>query len=388
MPKKVVSLSKSHRLILRLLAGAGLPASLSRAKLCDLMQMSTPGVSRLVQDLISWKIVVEVGLLIDSKKIGRPQTTLALNERIGYFYTIHIDSDSTQLSIVRISGKVLIQKKLASNFLQDPSLFFADIVGQLVEMADHISLSKNKILGTGLTMACQLDTSNRIALADLIFWHKNVAIYDILQPMLAHNLSIAPRLHALGLTHLLYSSTPSDHLYAIDWGSSIRGISILNKSIYCGENSSRSSLAHYSVDTKGKLCHCGKRGCLQQYLSQWVLLSQWHDEVANLGDVHFEQMLQAASQAQSASDKVAHQLLQQATHYLALSIQAVMSILNSEQILLFGENFQNDYIYHQLVKAIHQLEHNFPIQKLHRSRLIDDNPNLAAHTLIVSDTFF
>lgn len=140
---------------------------------------------------------------------------------------------------------------------------------------------------------------------------------------------------------------------------------VIDHQLFRGANRVGLELGHTTVQLDGALCRCGKRGCLEAYVSDYALAR----EAATIleehsGDVALHlSMLEALHDRAKGGDGAARAVFQRAGRYLALGIANVISLYDPSTIILSGARLQFDFLYaDDVLKDIRQ-------QKIHAGRL-------------------
>jgi len=100
------------------------------------------------------------------------------------------------------------------------------------------------------------------------------------------------------------------------------------------------------VDPEGPLCDCGKRGCLESYLSDQAILATAQKEV----DASIQDLGQLLVLAQ-AGNHAAAMVLTRAGRLLGQEIANVVNILDPRLILISGEGVRMGDIFFSALRA-------------------------------------
>ena len=129
--------------------------------------------------------------------------------------------------------------------------------------------------------------------------------------------------------------------------------------IQTGSSNRCSELGHIPVVRGGKLCTCGKRGCLETVASPTALCEDARallspDETPLLwklaGGGRAEHVpLEAVLQAAAQRDTAVTALTERSLEYMAQALRAVSYILDPEKIILYGRIFENEYYLSRLI---------------------------------------
>jgi glucokinase len=118
---------------------------------------------------------------------------------------------------------------------------------------------------------------------------------------------------------------------------------IVNGDIMYGADGFAGELGHVTVNTNGRMCGCGKKGCLETYVSAtgirrtvYKLLAD-HTEDSPLRRITFDDLTgEMITEAALSGDKIAIEAFEYTGRILGLKLADVIAIAMPEAIILFG----------------------------------------------------
>jgi N-acetylglucosamine repressor len=115
----------------------------------------------------------------------------------------------------------------------------------------------------------------------------------------------------------------------ISIGSGVGTAVVMEGKIYRGANNIAGEIGHSTIDPHGKLCECGKRGCLQTYITDLAMLQEANQimPVASLDEL-FSLM--------KAGESWAYNIIDRACTYIAVTVSSVVCTYNPDTIVLTG----------------------------------------------------
>lgn len=121
-----------------------------------------------------------------------------------------------------------------------------------------------------------------------------------------------------------------DSMIYIVLGTGVGAAIIYEGNLLYGESNTAGESGHMTVDPKGRLCHCGSRGCLETYASGPALA---RDYAAASGEtISGAEITQRAS----AGEAVALRVLREAGAALGIAIASMAMTVNIEQFVIGG----------------------------------------------------
>lgn len=132
-----------------------------------------------------------------------------------------------------------------------------------------------------------------------------------------------------------------ENLIVVNVNQGIGSGIFLNGQLFQGDGGGAGEIGHVVVvEENGKLCRCGRRGCLETVSNVPIVLEQLH--MKSIDEVR------AALQA---GDPHAIEVVRRAAHYLGIALANVVSILNIRKIVLIGEMTQLGEVWLDEVRA-------------------------------------
>jgi predicted NBD/HSP70 family sugar kinase len=163
----------------------------------------------------------------------------------------------------------------------------------------------------------------------------------------------------------------------IGWGIGL-GM-VLNAELFRGHNGFAGEFSHIPLFANGKLCSCGKSGCLETETSLLVIIEKAKEGVQN-GKIsvlkpsqlqHYEEASEAMIMAVQDGDRYAVELFSEAGYNIGRGVAILIHLLNPEVIILSGRGSTAGKIWQA------------PIQQALNEHCI---PRLAANTMIETST--
>lgn len=128
------------------------------------------------------------------------------------------------------------------------------------------------------------------------------------------------------------------HLIMLTLGTGIGGGIVLGRELYIGARNAGAELGHTIVETGGRLCGCGQRGCVEQYASATAIAreaaaARTENPVTKIPD---EPTTEDVFKAAADGDEIAQQVIEEAIRYLAAACVTFVRALDPQIIVLGG----------------------------------------------------
>jgi predicted NBD/HSP70 family sugar kinase len=220
----------------------------------------------------------------------------------------------------------------------DPEVYISKAETLIVE-AMHISEEKELALkGLGVAIWGMVNSqSNVIHFAPNLNWHdvslktRWMDLFNI--PVFIENDANAS---ALGEYYFGNGQGIEDFLYlSMDIGVGA-GI-IANGRLFRGFSGYAGEIGHVTIDPKGALCNCGKRGCLETEIGRLIIVEQYK-ELTHCSNISLEQIIERGQ----AGDLTARKIFRDAGIAIGIGISAAINLLNPGAII-FGWSLGKAY---------------------------------------------
>jgi len=253
---------------------AGQPVS--RARIAAATSLTKTTVSSLVDDLVSARLVTELGPEARGK-IGRPGSDLALN-RAGYVgIGLEINVDYIAVCTADLVGEVrYLRTRPRDNRGQSPAKVLGRAVRMTrtaVELAEAAQLT---VAGLAVAVPGPVETDRGLLrLAPNLGW-VDVPVADILADRFAaHDLAVVvdneANLAALG--ELWFGGHEDlDDFVHVSGEIGVGGGIVIGGELFRGVRGFAGEIGHVVVQPDGPRCRCGARGCLEQVAGQEAIL--------------------------------------------------------------------------------------------------------------------
>jgi N-acetylglucosamine repressor len=125
----------------------------------------------------------------------------------------------------------------------------------------------------------------------------------------------------------------------------IGGALLINGEIFFGTSFTAGEVGHMSIYADGPVCHCGNKGCWEEYISIDTIVRKYEAKGRVLEGKNFKGKFENLI-LKSKKDKVAKDVLIEMMHYLAVGITNLTNIINPQFVMIggMGEKIPSAYI--------------------------------------------
>jgi predicted NBD/HSP70 family sugar kinase len=350
--------------------------SQSVAGLSRELRVSIPRCMKSLLELSKLGFIREVGLAPSTG--GRRPVMYSINPRLLYLVSVAMDQFVTRIAIHDLSNNVISKVETHEFTLQNNEECLKELTSLIKNFICNTGIDTSIILGVGIGMPGFIDVVKGVNYSYMPIGGNTLVNYISTELSLPVYIDNDSRLIALAeLRFGAARNTKNCMVLNMSWGTGL-GM-VLDDKIFRGHNGFAGEFSHIPLFANGKLCSCGKQGCLETEASLVVIIEKAIEginagrltKMKGLSSVHLDQSMEIFLAAVNHGDKFATELLSSAAYTIGQGVAVLVHILNPEVIIISGRG--------SLAGKVLQA----PIQHALNEHCI---PRLAANTIIqVSD---
>ena len=339
--KMAISELKRYKLRMQVLLYLYTKSLQSALSLSKKIHVSLPTVRSILDDLIEEKIIRIAGM--GNSKGGRRPILYSHANDAYYILAIELGHYNGKAQLFNSLNHEISTVHEFSTNINDPKLE-EHIDKILNDLTQEAKLEKNKIAALGISMPGLIDAKNGLNRTIKNPEYRNVkqrlsARFKI--PVYIEN---DARMQALGeFVFGKAKNTQNTLVLNWDWGLGL-GM-ILNGQIYQGSNGSAGEFSHIRLSQEGKLCRCGKQGCLETIASAEVLIEMAQEAIKQGATSQLTRLFSKTPEQLKVSDiiqcaqngdELSISLLNKLGTRLAWGLSILIQLYNPELIVLNG----------------------------------------------------
>lgn len=249
----------NRSLVLRALHLGG-PAS--RADLAKLIDVTPATVSAVVRELASEGFVEELGRST-ARGVGKPATMIGIRPDGRHVVALDLSANHQVVgAVVDLNGKVLAQRSRPRGDAIGESLIalVVDLCGELAELATA------PLLGVGIATPGYVEASGVVGTATRLHW-TGVALDAALRDVVDAPVHVINDANASAIAELTFGDGDNRDLVVVRVDEGVGAGIVLDGVLHIGRTGGGGELGHVVIDPAGPPCECGKRGCLETFVS-------------------------------------------------------------------------------------------------------------------------
>jgi len=229
----------------------------------------------------------------------------------------------------------------------------AETVEGLIAEAE---IEREKLVGVGIGLAGVIDSTRGICRYSPILNWRNVPLRDLLEERLSIPVYIDNDVNTLTLAEKLFGAGQGvDDFLTVTVGRGVGMGIVVNGQLYRGTRGGGGEFGHTVVDPEGPLCGCGKRGCLEAYVSDPAIVRMAREAIqrGGLSIVPEELSVERVVALAWEGNEVARYIFDRAGRVLGMGIANLINIFNPRLIIISGEGVRaGDLLFEPMREAV------------------------------------
>ena len=256
---------------------------------------------------------------------------------------IDIGGTNTQFGIVDENGGIIAQNSIPTTGYNDINAYIIALHSALQhELAGHDK--KIDLVGIGIGAPNANYNKGTIEHAPNLDWPGIIPLCNLIKQYFDVPIAITNDANAAAIGEMVYGGAKGmKNFIVITLGTGLGSGIVVNGELVYGHTGFAGEMGHVTIVPSGRKCNCGRRGCLETYVSAsgikrtlYKILSDNNGQ-SNLSKISFEQMTsKMIADAANEGDKVAMEAFKQTGKKLGLAIVNVIATISPEAIFLFG----------------------------------------------------
>lgn len=314
--------------------------TLSKPEICRLTNMTTPTISKIIDELITEGWVVDQG---QGASIGgkRPHI-FSLNPDAAYIMGIDLGREQLKIAIFSLRKEIIGSVQTFPSLLEshDNIAILQDLKEKIEKSLTDLNIPKVKIKVAGVSLPGLIDNEGN-SFTYLTFSEGNIR--KKLEEMLGIPVFIDNDSSTMALAeHTFGSAREASHALCVSISECIGMGMILNGRPYTGFKGMAGEFGHIRIPGTEDLCYCGKIGCLETVAAGRSIVKKARQAIESgkataiarrADEVTLESIIRAAQ----ADDIFAIELLQGASEYIGEALAGLIHLFNPELIVIGGK---------------------------------------------------
>ena len=260
-------------------------------------------------------------------------------------HKIGIDLGGTKTEGILLDEKleVIERKRLPTNQQEG----YSSIVNLIKNLVDDLKQKTDDSVSIGICTPGALSKQSGVIKNSNTQCLIGKDIKNDLENVLKQKVSIENDANCFTLAESKLGSAKNfDMVFGVIMGTGVGGGIVIKEQIHNGRTNIAGEWGHHCIKPEGNSCYCGKRGCVETYLSGPALEKRWNDLSGKRQTI--SEILQNSDESMFATWK--NELLEN----FALALGNVIDILHPDAIVLGGGLSNIPFLYDEGQSYVHQ----------------------------------
>ncbi|MDE3181846.1 MAG: ROK family protein [Bacteroidota bacterium] len=316
--------------------------NLSCADLTNRIQKSFPVTSNLIEELLAQKLVSEKGYAPSTG--GRKPLTYSIHKDVMYLVSVAMDQYVTKIAIMDMQNDFVSPIEKIFLPLADNPKALETLQQKIIQLIDFSGIPKEKFVAVGIGMPGFVNVEKGINYSFLQL-AGNESITSHLSKTIGLPVYIDNDSSLIALAEFYFGGAKNEKnamVINIGWGIGL-GM-ILNGELFRGHDGFAGEFSHIPLFLNGKLCWCGKVGCLETETSLLLMIKSAKEGIdsgrlSKLKSLPFDDLelaYEGIAKAVLEGDQFAAELFSKAGYNIGKGLAILIHLLNPRKIILSG----------------------------------------------------
>ena len=290
---------------------------ISRQEIADKLGLSLPTVNQNLKMLMEEGLIEYVGNFTSTG--GRRAQAITINNNARKAVSVNIRADHINVDIVGLKGQIIYSMTVKAHFNKNSS-YIEKLADAVRHAAAYAGADEKDILGVGITIPGILDEDKQILISAPPLKVKNYNLTKLIAAI-GYPAIVMNDARAEAYADHWFNGKPEDEKIYIMLGEGVGGAYINASAIRSGVHNRGGEFGHMVIHPGGKQCLCGKKGCLEAYVSEKALSSELNTSL--------EDFFAQAEQGNPGNVKVLNEYMDN----LALGINNIYTMMDCNIVL-------------------------------------------------------
>jgi glucokinase len=254
---------------------------------------------------------------------------------------IDIGGTGTAFGVVNRRGDILVKDSMSTKGHATVENYIAALKDKVQPMLDKVGVEK--IIGVGVGAPNASFFTGEIVFAPNLPWHGVIPLAKLLKEALELKVTITNDANAAAIGEMMYGAAKGmKDFIIVTLGTGVGSGFVANGELIYGHDGFAGELGHVIAVRDGRLCGCGRHGCLETYASATGIVRTAKEWLATRND---ETELRQHAHTVSArmifkyaheGDAFALEIFDYTARILGQTLADTVAITSPEAIILFG----------------------------------------------------
>jgi len=256
---------------------------------------------------------------------------------------IDIGGTNTAIGIVDKEGNFYAENSISTNKYYTAESYITDL-SEAIKTSINSIKEKHIINGIGIGAPNGNYYNGKIEFAPNLNWNGYFPITSMLSMKIDLPIRLTNDANAAAMGEMIYGAAKGmKNFIVVTLGTGLGSGFVVNGKLLYGNDGYAGELGHIIVDSDGRKCACGRKGCLETYVSatgikktviEYLNTKNYNSNLAtiNIDKLNSKDIFIAAKQG----DKLALDAFDYTSKILGIQLANIVAVTSPEAIFLFG----------------------------------------------------
>ena len=278
---------------------------------------------------------------------------------------VDIEIDVTTYAIVDIRGTIIAIDHFSTSDYPIVSEYVAVLSDKIVTLVEANG-GYETVRSVGISAPSGNFLTGSIENAANLPWKGNIPLAALMRDSLGLAVAVGNDAHASAIGERVYGSAHGlQNFVVVSMGhGGVGSCFFSNGRAHLGDSGSAGEIGHICVEDHGRLCGCGRQGCLERYVSVGGLIQTAREMLAESSEDSLMRQLseltpEAIGECCDEGDQLALEVYRQTGEMFGIGLSFYASVINPEAIILTG-GLTNQWKWLEEPTQLSFNEHLFP----------------------------
>jgi len=310
----------------------------SRSRLTRDTGLSQATVANIVNQFATEGIVLEAGL--DEPQVGRPSAILKVNPSYGCFVGVDLGDTQVQVELFDLTlAKATAVVYPLRERKNEPSTVVDLMVRGVRQVQAEAGVADEQVLGIGVGVPGIVERAGELSAHVPSWGWQEAPLMAMLAEQLTIPIFIDNGAKAMAQAEMWFGAGRGfHHLAVVLIGTGVGAGLVADGAVFRGVTNSAGEWGHTIIERGGRLCRCGRKGCLEAYVGAPGIIARLLEAEPDspvVDPTDDMQTIAAILEAAKAGDSAVAAVLGETAELLGEGIANLVNVFNPE-IVVFG----------------------------------------------------
>ncbi|MDR0687244.1 MAG: ROK family protein [Prevotellaceae bacterium] len=308
-----------------------------------LVNYTVPTLCKVMESLLHQQVLVVTGKAASNG--GRCAYTYALNASYASCVVVCVERFTMRIAIANLRNELITPIAAVNIGITTPNEMLKILQRSVHKIINESRVDRKHVLGISIAIPGLTDKNSGINYN--YFGDVNRPVSEIFSKMFPYPVLVQHDMDAMTLAeHTIgLGKGVENMLYLYVGGTGIGMGMVLNGKLYLGRDGMVGEIGHIPIADNNKLCHCGKKGCIETEISESAIVAKILENIQSGANTMLSSYVKSGRyltmqhilQALHSGDTFTINLFAQMSEHLSKVITIMLHLLNPEVIILGGE---------------------------------------------------